>query len=381
MRPPLSITLLKSTISHLGGLEKYALRLLSAFEKKGCAVTLLTTGSTKSIETSAQVLSHSFSHNISFLKVSEFDKFCQNTLKEHPSAIVFGLDRNRQQTHIRAGNGVHMAYLERRKRHEGLIKGLSFALNPLHRLLLSIEKQSFENPDLKVLFTNSHMVRNEALSYYNVDPKKIQVVHNGVEWQEMQSAFDASFDNKQEITEILKLDPSKFQFLFIGHNFARKGLDQLLSSLTLLNKDDFHLSVIGTDKNIERYKQEVARMGLSSAVTLWGQRKDVLNFYQMADCLVIPSLYDPFANVTVEALAMGLYVVSSKHNGASEVLTEESGTIIDDLFNAESFASCLKKAQLRPKNKSLATSIRDSVSHLDFSSQLSFMVDKTLHTS
>jgi len=369
-----SVTLLKSTISHLGGLEKYTLRLFSAFQKAGCDVTLLTTGNTLSIEslTSARVVSHTFSHSLSFQKVAEFDKFCKTTLKESPSSIVFGLDRNRHQTHIRAGNGVHAAYLERRRRHEGFFKGVSFAINPLHRLLLSIEKESFENRDLRVLFTNSHMVKNEVLTHYDVDESKVQVIHNGVEWQEMQAPFEISLANRHTLFINLRLDPSKFQFLFIGHNFARKGLDQLLYSLSLLNKNDFHLSVIGTDKNIERYKLEVEKMGLSSSVTFFGQRKDVLSFYQMADCLVIPSLYDPFANVTIEALAMGLYVVSSKSNGASEVLRKDSGIVVEDLTDQEAFA--------KPKRHDTSIQIRASVEHLDFSHQLAKMVDKTLKT-
>ena len=42
-----------------------------------------------------------------------------------------------------------------------------------------------------------------------------------------------------------------------------------------------------------------------------GYPDNVLKFYKIADCLVIPSFYDPFANVTVEALAMGVFVITS----------------------------------------------------------------------
>ncbi|MCX6990736.1 MAG: glycosyltransferase family 4 protein [Chlamydiae bacterium] len=378
-----AITLLKSGISHLGGLEKYTLRLAGAFARKGCDVTLLTTGDTKAIDPSSPIkaISHTYQHKLSVLKVSEFDKFCRSSLKKSPTSIIFGLDRNRHQTHIRAGNGAHAAYLFHRKRSEGFFKKVSFSLNPLHRLLLAIEKESFESPDLRTLFTNSHMVKNEILSYYNVEPSKLEVIHNGVEWEEMQGSFDESFTTKKLHENELGLPSDVFHFLFIGHNFERKGLGELLEALSLMKDKDFHLSVIGSDKNSLQYKQNAAELGLSSRVTFFGERKDVLKFYQMADCLVIPSHYDPFANVTIEALAMGLTVISSKYNGASEILTKESGHIIEELFDPYSILSCLENALITPKGHLSAGIIRQSIRNLDFPNQLGKMVDKTLETA
>ena len=375
-----SITLLKSGISHLGGLEKYTLRLAGAFAKKGCYVTLLTTGDIKVIDPSSSIkaISHTYEHKLSVLKVREFDKFCRSSLKQNPSSIIFGLDRNRHQTHIRAGNGAHAAYLFHRKRSEGFFKKASFSLNPLHKLLLSIEKESFESPELRTLFTNSHMVKNEILSYYDVAPSKIEVIHNGAPWQEMQPAFDDSFTNKIRLGKELGLPKDVFHFLFIGHNFERKGLGELLQALSLIKEKDFHLSVIGSDKNSLQYLEKAADLGLSSRVTFFGQRKDVLKFYQIADCLLIPSHYDPFANVTIEALAMGLTVVSSKYNGASEIITKGSGHIIDELFDPFSVLNCLEKALKTPKEFLSAGLIREGIKHLDFPHQLTKMVDRTL---
>ena len=378
-----AITLLKSSISHLGGLEKYTLRLAGAFAKKGCNVSLLTTGDTRGIDplTSINTFSHTYRSKLSVFKVTEFDKFCSYSLKKKPSSIIFGLDRNRHQTHIRAGNGAHAAYLFHRKKSEGFLKKVSFSLNPLHRLLLSIEKESFESPELKTLFTNSHMVKTEILSYYNVDPSKIEVIHNGVEWQEMQKPFNESFSNKNFLEKELGVPTNVFHFLFIGHNFERKGLGELLEALVFMKDKDFHLSVIGSDKNNHKYEQKAANLGLSTKVSFFGQRKDVSKFYQMADCLVIPSHYDPFANVTVEALAMGLSIVSSKLNGAAEILTKDSGQIIEDLFDPYSLLNCLEKALKKPKTPVLAEEIREGVKHLDFPLQLNKMIDKTLETA
>ncbi len=242
---------------------------------------------------------------------------------------------------------------------------MSYRFNPLHQTILRLEKESFEHPGLQKLYTNSHMVKQEILSLYKTDPKKIHVVHNGVEWHEMQSAFDA-WEEKRETT-------FAYRFLFIGHNYQRKGLKPLLQALALLGNRDFTLTVIGKDRNIDTFKSLARHLGLENKVSFLGSRTDIAHFYQQSDCLVIPSFYDPFANVTLEALAMGLYVVSSKTNGGHEILTSENGAVIEDLTDPSSVATALEQALKRPKMRASAHKIRDSVKHLDFAQQLSVL--------
>lgn len=91
----------------------------------------------------------------------------------------------------------------------------------------------------------------------------------------------------------------------------------------------------------------------------------------MADCVVIPSLYDPFANVTIEALAMGLYVVTSSKNGGSEVISSDTeGCVFHDLTNPEELARCLQKALQRPKTAQSSLAIRQKYKSYDFSNQI-----------
>jgi UDP-glucose:(heptosyl)LPS alpha-1,3-glucosyltransferase len=80
----------------------------------------------------------------------------------------------------------------------------------------------------------------------------------------------------------------------------------------------------------------------------------------------------------VEALAMGLFVISSRYNGGREVLNEESGAIIENLTDPMSMVEALTKALSRPKDPVRALQIRNSVKHLDFSNQLDKIVQLTL---
>lgn len=339
-----SIALIKQDATLAGGLEKQTARLIGAFQAKGCFVSLI---------------SCSLKKMFSVSKIAAFDRHCSAHLKKHTYDIIFGVDRTRLQTHIRAGNGVHAANLQMRCKAEGFLKHLSFSLNPLHRLLLQIEKESFENPKLEMVFTNSHMVKNQILCFYKVEPEKIHVIHNGVEWNEMEDDF-------QKWPEV-KRQNRRYEFLFIGHNFKRKGLLPLLEALSRLKNRDFHLSVIGKDKNMRWFKVYIEKLKLKNHVTFLGAISPPNLYYQMADSLVIPSIYDPFANVTLEALAMGLFVISSKTNGGHEILTPENGTTFE---NQDGLISALESGMKKPKTWDSSLQIRNSVSHLDFSSQL-----------
>lgn len=359
-----SIVFLKRELSSKGGLEKYAAYLQKAFEEHDFSVQLL---SEKTF---------SIPKRLSAYQIYQYDKFCSQWMVKNKPSLVFGLDRNRYQTHLRAGNGCHAAYLQHRRTFEGNWKYLQFHFNPLHRLLLSIEKASFENPHLQTLFTNSNMVKNEILHFYKVDPAKIEVVHNGVEWISYQSSFDQWPKLKEELCHKYHLDPKIFHFLFIGNGFRRKGLDFALKTLSHLPPKEYHLSILGKDKHLKQYQQLAQRLNVHAH--FFGPEQNVVNFYALADATLVPSIYDPFANVTLESLAMGVPVISSNTNGGSEILTHETGQIIEDLSSQNAFLDCLKHSLKIPKTLLKATSIRDITKSYEFSQQLSKIIQKTI---
>lgn len=362
------ITFLKGRIDQRGGLEKYTLRLMRAFATRGYRVTLLTTGHPSKIE-GVEVISLARDSKFTLYQLTHFDHLCQKWLKEHPQEMIFGMERTTYQTHYRAGNGVHAVYLKRRALIESKLKTVSFSLNPLHRQLLKMEKKAFEHPKLKTLFTNSQMVKDEILSLFTTAAEKVHVVHNGVEWHEWEEAFESTFQHKRE---------EPFHFLFVGNDYRRKGLLFLLQGLHLLKQEDFLLTVIGRNREKAFFERAVEKLNLKKHVRFLGPQSEIRPFFKEADVLVIPSIYDPFANVTVEALAMGLFVVSSRFNGGHEILTDQTGAIIEEITSPESVAKTLKHALSYPKTEERARLIRQSIKELDFSNQLDKIVAKCI---
>jgi len=365
------IIFLKSDLNKAGGIEKNSLRLLRYFASKGHRLTLLTSSfNAEKFPLNIEVINFSLPRIFSFRRLLAFDQLCTAYLARTSFDAVLGLDRNSFQTHLRAGNGIHAAYLDHRRREESFLRNLSFSVNPLHQSILSIEKASFTHPLLKRAIVNSHMVKQEAIRYYGIDSNKVAVLHNGVEWEEMSNDFLLWQEKKFTFAKEHSLDADLHHFLFVGNNFKRKGLHKLLQALALLKEREIHLSVVGKDKESAEFKKLAKSLGLEKKVSFFGPRSDIRSFYQLADTLVIPSLYDPFSNVTLEALAMGLFVVSSKGNGGHEILTLETGAVIESLNELSAIASTLQHALKQKKNAKSASMIRESVKKFDFSLHL-----------
>lgn len=364
------VAILKSRIAFQGGLERYAKNIAISFAKKGFQVTLLTTGPSIEIE---KVKVVSFGPHPSFLSLSFFKKRVQHWLLSHPQNIVFGLDRNIYQTHYRAGNGSHKTFLKKTKKK--FIDSFLSKLNPKNYSIINTEKKLFENSSLKKLFTNSYQVKKELLSHYSIPYEKIEVIHNGVDLK----IFNFDKDSKKLAQREIHIPLCQIHFLFVGNNFERKGLTPLLNALRELKNKSFHLSVIGKDKRLSKYQSLCFSLGLEKKVTFWGPQKDLLPFYKSADCLVLPTFYDPFANVTVEALAMGLFVITSDFNGGSEVLTKETGRVL--LNFKEDLVRSLEKVFLLSMDYEKKLMIRKSIAHLDLNSQLNKIVELTVNNS
>lgn len=369
------VVIVKSRLSFSGGLEKMTLAIAEAFVSRGCQVTVLTTGSNYPEIEGVNIVSLGIPPRWSYLAINFFHRATQKWLKSNSYDLVFGLDRTLNLSHYRAGNGAHKIFLKRKKCN--WLKSSFAYINPKDYLIQKIEKKIFESPKLNVLFTNSSMVREELLRTYKIPPEKIKVVFNGIDMQKF--SWDPS--SKEKAMKELGLDPTKAQLLFIGNGYKRKGLNYLLESLALLNEDTYQLSIVGKEKYTLNYKAKARQLGLSHCVKFFGPSNNLIPFYQAADCFVFPTTYDPFAGVTLEALSMGLYVITSPFNGAKEVLEPGCGEVLKHLDDPREFATSIhnfihKKTKILSKEE-----IRASISPYQAKQQLNKIVDLSLNNA
>lgn len=346
----------------LGGLENYARTLALSLTQAGFRVTILTKGKGAVSSSNPQIVFLKKRSFFSFFDHLFFNFQIERFFKKNPHDLVVSMERIIHQDVIRAGFGVHKIFLKQKKRAESTWKNFLTFFNPLHRFLLTIEKKAFENPKLKLLIVNSLMVKKEILENFSIDPKKILLIRNGV--------------NSSLYQEHPRMNSSSYRFLFIGNGYRRKGLLLLLQALSTLERKDWHLDVVGRDKNLPFYQKQAKKKHIHQMVTFHGPQKNLSLLYAEADALVIPSYYDPCSNVTLEALYMGLFVISSSYNGGAELLHPYSGTIIEDLFSPIKIKKSLEVAFDHPKTAEMIKKRRDSVKELDLSLQLDKMVEK-----
>ena len=116
--------------------------------------------------------------------------------------------------------------------------------------------------------------------------------------------------------------PRDTLFLFVGSGFARKGLGAAIDALALAGNESLWLLVVGRDREQAKFEQRARLRGVAARVRFLGAREDVRPDYAAADCLLLPSRYDPFPNTSLEAFAMGLPAIVSSRCGSAEIVEQ-----------------------------------------------------------
>ncbi len=300
-----------------GGAENYLLRLSKELKRQGIDFEIIN--------------SKAPSFLASWIKAVVFNM--EVCLKKR--GFYFSLDRISCPDIYRAGDGVHKVFMK--------IKGRK--LNPLNFVYLYLEKRAFLNS--KKIIANSYKVKSEIIENYAVDKEKIEVIYNGIELEE----FDEKL-SKEKIVKEFSLDPSKKIILFVGSGFERKGVDRFLNILSFV-KNDFYAFVVGKDKNIKYYMDLAKKLNIENHIFFTGVREDVKDFYVCSDIFLFPPKYEPFSNVVLEAMSYKNAVITTKENGASEIVEKEfvifdendekTASLIDKLIEDEKFLEEIKE--------------------------------------
>ncbi len=374
---------LKQTFGLQGGLEKYCLLLANHFSEEGLDVTIATLSPLP-----ADVLKYRWHWTclskmrikISFIRMILFDLLVQKYIrKSHVKPILFGFDRHFLTLDIyRAGNGCHKAYLERRRKESSYIKKILLYLNPLHWCTLLSEKKTYEWSQTQII-CNSQLVRSEIERCYpKVAKERLNVIHNGVDWVQLEPLFQESLHHKKEIQQQFSVPRDAIHIVLVGNEWYRKGVDIFIKALYLVQKElsknniPFFVTIAGKERKPEKFIKMAEDCALQQYIQFFPNTVSTLKLFQSADICVIPSRYDPFANITVEALAMGLWTVSTKENGGSEVIQHgKNGFIAQNCRESEIAKGIIQGIEHLIRLIVTKENIRMSVQSLDIRNTLS----------
>lgn len=141
------------------------------------------------------------------------------------------------------------------------------------------------------------------------------------------------------------------RLLFVGRFDAMKGLEELLTSLTLLPRlSGVRLTLVGGDGPASAAQRRLVQLaedlGVSERVTFAGRvvHERLPDYYRSADVVVLPSRYESFGLVTLEALACGTPVVATRTGVAPEIITPGVNGYLAEVNNPASLAAAIGAA-------------------------------------
>jgi len=320
----LTIAFARRGYSSTGGAEAYLTRLARGVVDSGHEVQLVSTAEWPDAQWPFGPI-----RRLAATSARGFADELQQIRHQLDCHVLFSFERVWSCDIFRAGDGVHRAWLARRTKFELPLKQFARALNRKHRDLLQLEDSLFAKRETSRVVVASQMVRNEIVDLYKYPADAIHLIRNGVPLDKF--AFDPHL--REKTRNDLKLKPDHIVLLFAGSGWERKGLIFAIQGMALCKNRKLRLLVAGRGNQIA-YKTKRLRFWGEEPVQFMGEIPEMVSLYAAADMFVLPTIYDPFSNACLEALACGLPVITTRSNGFSEIIVDGfHGSILDEPRN------------------------------------------------
>ena len=220
---------------------------------------------------------------------------------------------------LRSGGGAHSSYV--RAARQWLSGGAAAAMrfSPYHRAQIAIERRGYHSARLRRAIAVSEIVSRDLVDCFGLDPEKVAALYNGVD---LERFTPANHDMRCDARRELGIPERAIAVVFAGNGFARKGLRFLIEAWPLVEGRPY-LVVAGADRSVNAYRRLAARNGASEQVVFVGPQRRIERTFAAADAFAMPSLFEPFGNVIMEAMASGLPASCSSACGAAEAFAGE----------------------------------------------------------
>lgn len=330
----LNIGFVRRGFSRGGGAEAYLRRLAAGVAEKGHHVRLYTAAEWPPDQWSfGPVTRLGGRSNLAFadeIRKAEVHSECD---------VLMSLERIWRCDVYRAGDGVHAAWLERRAEVGGLFRNLGRILNRKHSATLALDEALLTEGGAGRVIANSNMVKEEIVRFHRYPRDRIVVIPNGVPVE----LFQPDAKDRTKAREHLRLRTEDVAVLFAGTGWERKGLRFAVEAVERCGEP---LLLLVTGRGDER-------KFVSDRTRFLGVVHEMPALYAAADIFLLPTIYDPFSNACLEALASGLPVITTRANGFSEIIDSGThGTVIGDPRNVEEICEAISSWATRDRRES-----------------------------
>ena len=331
------IALVRSRYDPSGGAERFVQGAVAALKGQGASLTIVTR-SWPDHDGSAIVVDPF--HVGSLWRDMSFARAACAELARRRFDLVQSHERIACCDVYRAGDGVHAEWLAQRSRAQSPLAALATRLSPHHRYLLEAERALFTSSRLRAVICNSGMVMREIAQRFGTPAAKLVLIRNAVdcEWFHPRLAGEMRPAVRQQLD--IPLDANVA--LHVGSGFERKGVAVFLEALARAGTKPWGI-VVGKDKRAARYAARARELGIAQRVRFVGTVSDVRPYLAAADSFFLATLYDPFPNAALEAMASGLAIVTTARCGAAELVAEGETGFVRDALDVAGLAGALER--------------------------------------
>ena len=256
-------------------------------------------------------------------------------LAEIDASVVHDLGVGWSADLLQPQMGCRLANHRRELRSLSARQRVIHAIHPRKRRWLDevrrLEERQYRQASCLVVAV-SQMVARDLCEFHSVEPERIRIIPNGVDTARYLPATMERPDFA-----------GKTVFLFAARNPRLKGLQPLLKAFAAAaaKRPDLRLVVMGREPDALTMRF-VQKERLEHAVVFAGSVDDTRPWFAAADAFVLPSYYDACSLAILEAFACGLPVITTRQNGASELLTDgREGRVITDADDTRALTGAL----------------------------------------
>lgn len=325
------------SMSH-GGAEMVAFNLSKRLSENGYDVHVVTSSSDVKIN-DVNINIIKVGSFFSPWKILSFQRKVKKFTEKGSFDIVYSLCQVYPLDIYRAGGGIQKHWM-RVQYPITFIRTLKYLTSLVHLAMRWLEEQIFKEGNCKIYITNSSLIKEQIIEYFNISSEKIRVIYNGVDTTRFNPEIKVY---RRAMRDKYKIGNDEIVLLFISNNWERKGLSTIIESLPKTEIEKIRVVIVGRGgkrKYISLLKKR--RIGLDKLI-FTGSSEEIEKYYGMADIFVLPSRYEPFSNVCLEAMACALPVITTKMNGASELIRNGvNGFILNDWRDPHILADLIK---------------------------------------
>lgn len=333
-----------------GGAEVGALRLIRGLVSHGHEVHLLTEAAVEALPDSVQVHLIRLRWPTVALRQWTFVRATARKLAELRLDASVACGRGLAEDMVWAQNGSHPATVEGAAR--------SYYPQPIARFFRryqdffsakswsyrTIERRCFQRPHPPILIAVSHMVAAEYQRSYGLPAENVRVAYYQISLERFSPAVRNQYRDATRAR--LGLRPDELAVLFVGQNFKRKGVRLLVEAAARLQQRGSPFQILvagGSERQARPFVSLAHRLNCADRVRFLGPQGRVEELYAAADVFCLPTFYDSFGMVALEAMACGVPAVCSRFGGVSEIIrNDQNGYLLRQEHSADELASLLE---------------------------------------